>query len=175
MERKATWSKTKIDLLVDGAIFLVILAVLDRHLTGQAIHEWLGIAAGGAIIVHLLLHWDWIVGVTRRLFGKLPGASRLNYAVNALFFITLATTITSGLFISETALPLLGIATEHHDAFWQSLHTLASTALLYTLGLHVALHWKWIGRTVNRYLLKPALAAVRGALPRRDAGVEVRP
>lgn len=174
MGRRRKLSKTKTDLLVDVAIFIAFLAALDPRLTGIAVHEWLSIAATAAVVVHLLLHWKWIVGVTGRLFGRLPGASRLNYAVNALFFVVLVVVVMSGLIISESALPLFGVQTVHHNIFWRQLHVLSSEALVFVLGLHVALHWRWIARTVDRYALRPALAPFRGAPSRRDAGIEVR-
>jgi hypothetical protein len=175
MGRKQKLSKTKTDLLVDVAIFAAFLAALDPRLTGIAVHEWLSIAATAAVVVHLLLHWKWIVQVTGRLLSRLPGASRLNYVVNALFFVVLVVVVMSGLIISESALPLFGVQTVHHDILWRQLHVMSSDALVFVLGLHAALHWKWIARTVDRYALKPALAFLRAALPPRDAGIEVRP
>jgi hypothetical protein len=176
MGRQRKLSKTKTDLLVDVAIFIAFLVALDPRLTGIAVHEWLSIAATAAVVVHLLLHWQWIVQVTGRLLRRLPGATRLNYIVNALFFVGLVVVVMSGLIISESALPLFGIQTIHHDIFWRQLHVLSSEALVFVLGLHVALHWKWIARTVDRYVFKPALAPFRGMRPRRrDAGIEVRP
>lgn len=34
------------------------------------IHNWLGIAMVVAVIVHYLLHWDWLVCMTKSLFAK---------------------------------------------------------------------------------------------------------
>ena len=64
------------NLLVDAAIFGGFLLATDPHATGQAIHEWLGIAFGATIIVHLLLHWKWIVNVVRRFFTRVAGAGQ---------------------------------------------------------------------------------------------------
>ena len=69
-------------------------------LTGLTIHEWLGIGLGLAVIVHLLLHWSWIVQVTKRFFGRTTWTSRINYALNILFFIALTVFIFTGLLIS---------------------------------------------------------------------------
>jgi hypothetical protein len=103
-------SPLKTNLLVDIAIFTAFLVALDPRMTGFAIHEWLSIAFTAAIVAHLLLHWKWLVQVTRRFLKRLPGQSRLNYLVNALLFIDVTLIIFSGLMISEEALPLLGFA-----------------------------------------------------------------
>lgn len=34
-----------------------------------AIHRWLAIVTVVLVLVHLYLHWDWIAGMTRRVFG----------------------------------------------------------------------------------------------------------
>ena len=54
---KTLTNTTKIKLLLDGAITLAVLASLSPALTGQAIHEWLGIAVAVPLVVHLLLNW----------------------------------------------------------------------------------------------------------------------
>jgi hypothetical protein len=47
-------------------------------LIAQVVHEWLGLAFGAGVTVHLLLHWKWIMCVVRRFFSKLPGRVRVN-------------------------------------------------------------------------------------------------
>lgn len=47
---------------------------LTRHQWGD-LHFWLAIAALGVVIIHLALHWTWIVSVVRRWFvGRAQGA-----------------------------------------------------------------------------------------------------
>jgi hypothetical protein len=93
--------KTKTNLIVDVAIFAAFLIVSNPHLTGNTIHEWLGVSFAAAIITHLLLHWDWIVKVGREFFKKLIHQSRLNFVVNTLFFIAITGSMFSGLLISK--------------------------------------------------------------------------
>lgn len=153
---------TRTNLLVDIAIFVAFLVALDPHTTGMAIHEWLSIALAAAIVAHLLLHWQWLAAVTRRFLGHLSGRQRLNYAINALLFIDVTLITFSGLMISEQALPLLGIATRH-GGLWEGLHKQTANLSVFILGLHVALHWKWIANAVKRYVLRPLGAALRPA------------
>ena len=77
---------TRINLLVDGTIFIGFLVAMAPRFSGLAVHEWLGIAFAAAIVTHLLLHWDWIVSVTARIFNKaLQQKQRINYALNNSF------------------------------------------------------------------------------------------
>lgn len=150
-------SSTKINYLLDIAIFSAFLVAMEPRLTGIAIHEWLSIAFEGTIIVHLLLHWKWLVSTTRRFWGKVARQARLNYILNTLFFIDMTLIIFTGLMISEAALPLLGIRFAP-NFLWRRLHSLTADAGVFILGLHAALHWKWIINTTKRYLVKPVLS-----------------
>ncbi len=161
------------DLIVDGTIFIGFLLATDPRATGQAIHEWLGIAFGAGVIVHLLLHWKWITNVVRRLFSKLPGQVRINSLLNIFLFINVTLVVFSGLMISKVVLGTLGI-TASHDAFWRWLHTFSADTVLFIVGLHVALHWKWIVNAVKRYLWQPVRGRQRRMQPQltiaRDLG-----
>ena len=78
-------------------------------------------------------------------------------------FVDITTIILSGLMISESALPALGIALSHSGS-WRMLHTLSADLFLILVGLHIALHWQWIASMVKRLL-----GASSGA-PRLSAG-----
>jgi hypothetical protein len=169
-QKKKKFGITRTNLLVDKAIFVAFLVALDPRMTGFAIHEWLSIALAGALIAHLLLHWQWLAAVTRRFLGRLAPQQRLNYFVNTLLFIDVTLIIFSGLMISEHALPLLGIATQH-GGIWRNLHGQAANMAVIILGLHVALHWKWIVSTYNRYVLRPLGSALH---PARLQAIPVR-
>jgi hypothetical protein len=147
--RKAPGGRTTVNLLLDSAIFVAFLIATSPRLSGLAIHEWLSLALGAAIVTHLLLHWSWIVQVTRRFFGKVTWSARVNYILNTLLFISFTVIIVTGLLISEVALPLLGISLEG-DRLWQTIHRLASDATVILAGLHVALHWRWIVNATKR-------------------------
>lgn len=145
---------TKTNLIVDTTIFAAFLAMTNPHLTGNTIHEWLGVSFAAAIITHLLLHWDWIVKVGKEFFKKLWHQSRLNFVVNTLFFIVMTGTMFSGLMISKSVMSTIGIQLNASHS-WKSIHELMSNASIILLGVHAALHWKWIVTHVGRYVLNP--------------------
>src|SRR5512146_1732306 len=134
-------NRNKTNLIVDSAIFLAFLVAMAPRFSGLAVHEWLGIAFGASIIAHLLLHWQWIVEVTRRFFGKAQWSARVNYILNALLFVDITLIIFSGLMISEVALPLIGIQLAQ-SFIWRGLHETSANLFLVLVGLHVALHWQ---------------------------------
>jgi len=153
---------TKTNLIVDTTIFAAFLLMSNPHLTGNTLHEWLGVSSAAAIVIHLLLHWDWIVNVGRGFFKKFWHSSRLNFVVNALFFLAMTGSMFSGLLISKDVMSALGIQLDVSHS-WKSIHTLMSDASLILLGIHVALHWKWIVTSIGRYVVSP----IRGLFQRR--------
>jgi hypothetical protein len=160
-------SRNTLNLLLDTAVFAAFLAATAPRLTGLAIHEWLSLAVAATIVAHLLLHWSWIAGVTARFFGKVSWKSRLNYLLNALLFVAFTAVTFTGVMVSEVAVPLFGVQIER-DGLWMAVHRLASDASVFLIGLHVALHWRWIVNLSRKLLGRP------GARPRRAAeGVAV--
>lgn len=147
-------NRNLVNLLVDVGIFIAALLALAPHFTGMAIHEWLSLALGAAIVGHLVLHWQWIVEVTKRFFSSAKWSARLNYILNTLLFIAMTVVIFTGLMISETIVPLLGL-TASHGGVYEQLHRLSADAIVYLIGLHVALHWSWIVKMVKRFAVDP--------------------
>jgi Domain of unknown function (DUF4405) len=171
MDSKPNTNRNTTNLIVDSAIFLVFLIGTAPHFTGLAIHEWLGLAFGAAIIVHLLLHWRWIVAITRRIVSALPATTRLNYVLNSLLFIAVTVLTFTGVMISDVALPMVGI-TMAENRTWTRLHHQASNALLLLVGLHVALHWQWIVQLLRRVTgrrVQPQFASALPTQPGRNA------
>jgi len=152
---------TKKKLILDITMFGAFLAVSNPHLTGMTIHEWLGVSLIGALITHLLFNWEWIMNVGRTFFKKLWHQSRLNFVVDTAFFIVMTGVLFSGLMISESVLPTLGIQLGVSRS-WKSIHFMLSDASVILLGLHFALHWKWVVTNIGRYVVNP----VRGLFQR---------
>jgi hypothetical protein len=153
-QRKHKTNPNRTNLWIDMAALVAFLAAFAPYSTGIPIHEWLGIAVGGVIIVHLLLHWDWIDKTTRSLFGKMPARKRINAILNALFFIDTVIIIFTGLIISEVVLPVLGITIAFAPVYI-TIHNLTANIAVLITGLHIALHWKWIVKAVQRFVIAP--------------------
>jgi len=145
---------SKINLVFDLIIFTAFLVVANPRLTGNSIHEWLGISFTAGIITHLLFHWQWLVKITAEFFKKLIHESRLNYVVDGLFFITLTGAIFSGILISRDVLQVFGLQFLSNPS-WRMVHSLTANLSLVMIGIHVALHWKWITANVSRYIVTP--------------------
>jgi hypothetical protein len=154
----------KTNFLIDASVFVAFLVAMEPRFGGVAVHEWLSIALAAAILVHLLLHWKWIVSVGGRFFRNMWQNSRLRFGVDALLFAAFVGVMTSGLMISRVALPALGLQVQPGMS-WRALHSLTADASILLLGVHFALSWSWIwgmlkrfGRAIAGLFSKPAPA-----------------
>ena len=142
--------KTLYKIITDLTVAAGTLVLLSEKLTGETIHEWLGVAGVAALLTHLLLSFDWFAAVTKRFFQKQTWQVRLNWIVSAAMFIAMTAALYSGLVISKTVMPLLGLELTGGFA-WKSIHSLSSNFILFLTGLHLAIHWKW----VMKYIVGP--------------------
>lgn len=152
-KRRIRLNTPKINLILDLFLALAFVVDLEYHFTGLTLHELIGLALGITLLVHILLHWGWIVSITRKFFNKLFHESRLNYLLNILVFVDLFVITLTGLAISRTLGLNLGLDRSLMQTF-ERLHILASNFSLVLIGLHVGLHWKWIVTYTKKYLLR---------------------
>jgi hypothetical protein len=153
--------RTRRNLLLDTVLLTACLLVLSPRLTGMTIHEWLSASLGLAILIHLLWHWEWIVAVLRRMFSRMAASARLSLVLNLVLFIAFTVSLFTGLMISRVLLPALGLEAQRGGT-WRILHTQSSDLVLILLGLHLALHWKWIFRNMRTFIRIPRSAEAQG-------------
>ncbi|MBX3064819.1 MAG: DUF4405 domain-containing protein [Anaerolineae bacterium] len=152
----------RVNLYLDIALVIAFAVEMEEHFTGLHNHELLGLAFGTALLIHIVLHWSWIVSVTKSFFAHLFHESRLNYVLNLALLIDMGVVVITGIIISRT----LGLNLGGSDnGVIQPLHLLASHLSLILIGLHVALHWKWIVTHVQKYLLRLPQLLRRGVTP----------
>ena len=135
---------------LDAAIFTAYLLAFSVGFTGIAVHEWVGLALAVVLILHLTLHWAWVVRTTRR--SMLTGARRdpadlRGEPAPAGRAMTLC--VLSGILISTVAPAEPGIVPGGAQ-FWRSLHGATAVATLILVGIHVALRWRWITGAARR-------------------------
>jgi hypothetical protein len=155
-------NKRPANLLIDVILLIVLLLSYEHHATGIILHEWFGIAIATILIVHILFHWKWISCMIMNFFRENAKGQRLKFALNILIFTGFTTIIFSGLMISKSILPSLGIErTQSH--FWRWLHFLSVDIMIWLIAIHIALSWSWIIRTFKtlfehiRITLSPSL------------------
>ncbi len=150
--------KLALDLTLLGAF---VAANLPRG-TGVALHEWLCVAFIVPLGVHLVLDWPWIVSVTGRLLKRLPHEVRFNHLVDLVSYVVMVAVMFSGLAESRVVLPALGLSASA-DRFWTGLHRVTTDALMVVLGVHLAMHARWLLDGLRRALGRGGSARDRAA------------
>src|SRR5262249_43407583 len=128
---------------LDSMLLIVFILLLSPRLTGLALHEVLGFIFFIPLIIHLLIAWPWIQNSTRKFFKTTTGRTRFNFILNCILFILVIIELVSGSFISQVALPFLGVNTIN-DRLWRSVHNLTLNFTVVFAGIHIALNWGWI-------------------------------
>ncbi len=149
------FSQTQFKLFLDLLVFALFVAINIPGATGITGHEWFSFIFALPFLIHLTLNWKWVISVFSRLFQKLPGETRFNQVWDSILFLLMVFVSFSGVMLSESVLPALGIRLTI-DPFWRSLHTSMANLLLLMFGVHLMMHWKWIVSNFNRYILQKA-------------------
>lgn len=173
----------QVNVWLDVFLAVGLAMAMIPDITGRPMHQGIGIALGVGVVAHLLLHCKWIVAMSKS-FIKLPGAVRFKLVLNILSLLAFSLAIVSGLMNAATlsgnasagaviqrsdfpfrrdgrlprqndrelARPMLrrGDAGFH----WHVIHHAAALLTLFTVTLHLALHWRWIIGATKRFMPK---------------------
>lgn len=146
--RRRILARTRLDFWLDAVLLVGFTLAYSFGFTGIVAHEWIGIGLAVALIVHLTLHWDWVLRTTSKLLRR-GGRDRFTYLVNLSLLVSMILCIMSGILISEAALPELGI-TLPASSFWQQVHGTTATLTLILVPVHAAMSWRWIVGVARR-------------------------
>lgn len=129
--------------IVNGIAVFALLLVFLPDLTGFSLHEWIGLAIAGVLLVHFFQHLDWVVKTTQRLTSlKWKVFSR--YLVDGVLALGFAAITLTGLVISSLLmLPLVNYET------WRLVHVIASYATAILLVVKLAMHWEMIAKQIK--------------------------
>jgi hypothetical protein len=141
--------RARLDLIFDFILLLAFGIVFSLDFTGEEWHEWLGLAFGLALLVHLTLHWDWVVRTARRILTT-TGRRRFTFIVNLLLCFDLVLCVGSGILISRYALPSLGINFFATSDSWTNIHEKSADVAIALIAIHVAIDWRWVVNVTKR-------------------------
>jgi hypothetical protein len=154
--------KNKKNWWIDAAFLFLFWIAFFPELTGLAFHEWLGVAAVGLALIHLILHWSWVETVTLRFFSSASSRPRIYYLLDLGVLLGFVMILLTGLLISTWLdLPLYDLAA------WTRVHLLTSVFTLLTVALKLVIHWRWIASCARRYVFDPVRAGFASSAPPR--------
>jgi Domain of unknown function (DUF4405) len=161
MSKPVTTSRPNVNFWLDAALLAVFAAiiVLGFRYAGMPptstslVHEALGVGMAAAVILHLVLHGNWIVSTTRALFSRLPRRTRINQALFLALLLLFGVITVSGVMLSGT----LGLRADAAMG-WRGAHHASTKLAILVVAVHVVLHWHWIARRFEVHLLASSRA-----------------
>lgn len=134
--------KSFLKYFLDLLMIIVFILMFNKMVLGLSFHEIGGLALGAAIIIHIILNWKWVIGITKKIFSKnLPLKTRIGYVLNILLLVCFLLIIIAGVFISKVVFN--GIF-QTGTIPWKNIHISVSYIALILIGIHLGLHWDWV-------------------------------
>lgn len=129
-------------------VILFLLLMADRH-TGNAVHEWLGIAVAGAFLLHTWLNRNWYKTLTK---GRYNFSRSIQLVLNMLLLLAVIGTLASAVLISRTVFPFLGLRGE---LFSRAVHVCCAHWCFLLTAAHLGMYGKRLSVTLGRHVHFP--------------------
>ncbi|NPV41078.1 MAG: cytochrome b/b6 domain-containing protein [Anaerolineae bacterium] len=136
-------------LLLDGCLLAGFWLLNQVRLTGIAIHEWAGVALAFVLLLHVGMLWRWITNMFRKFLRVRNAVQYFKLALDIFGFIAFFAIIISGILMSRSFLPALGLSGVHSRSL-KMIHVLATNATIAMLMLHLLVNLKGIIRMMTR-------------------------
>ncbi len=132
MQRK---QEGKQRMFIDIGMFVCLLFLMAYQVTGELLHEWLGILMTVLVILHQVLNRKWYGTLFK---GRYTAYRILSVSINVLLILSFLMTALCGMSMSAHAVPFLyGIL---RVSFARAMHLSLSHWSFVLMGLHLGLH-----------------------------------
>lgn len=126
--------KRVIKIIVDVAMYLIFVALMQEHLWSDGLHEWLGIVLFVLFIAHNILNFRWYQSFFR---GKYT-ATRITLAtINITLLAVMLCCMVSSVFVSGKVFAFLDLGGAR---FGRTLHLVSTAWVFILMSLHMGLH-----------------------------------
>ena len=141
--------------IIGFILWLVIPHKLDVVFLGLSRGMWIvahmcfGVAGLAGIVLHIVWHWDWLKALRGRRLRGMPEKLRAIRIVDRIMWIT---------YIVANVFGAISWALHFGDVTSvvmvpDRLHVVFGIAWTILTITHLALHWKWITSTTQRYIV----------------------
>lgn len=134
------------------------IVILFTRTTWDLIHTWAGVVMIAIAVIHIPLHWSWIVRRTKRIFtiliGKCEGMNargQFNLLVNGLIGVSgVIAALSSLYFLFFPGSQNSSVSFIFSRATWDVIHTWSGVIMIAAAILHFAIHWRWVLKVAGK-------------------------
>jgi hypothetical protein len=145
--------------------------LLFSRTTWDDLHTWGGLAMIVVALVHIVIHWSWVISMAKRVWREVTGRSasmntygHFNVAIDALIALTFILASASGIYFLFAGGSHGGTNPDPLFLFpratWDLLHTWSGVGMILAALVHFAIHWRWVVKVTGKVFggLLPNLA-----------------
>ncbi|WP_350445774.1 DUF4405 domain-containing protein [Peribacillus simplex] len=133
-----------IRLVIDLSMTVLMLVVMAYQITGNAIHELVGVLLCLLFITHNILNRRWYKTIFK---GKHNVRRILSIVVNLLFLVSMAVVMISSVPISRDIIPFIPI---NNDTVLLQIHVMTSYWGFIFMAVHIGMSWATIINSVRK-------------------------
>lgn len=146
--------KTKIKLLFDILIALILIICMKYNFTGGFIHEILGTTLIIGLILHILINCKYYFSMFKNIknLSKLKFKHKANLFMNLFLVIPLVFMSISSIAISKDLFSFMNFTLGSYE-LWLTIHIISALILLICGFIHLFLHIKHFNAFLNKKAL----------------------
>jgi hypothetical protein len=142
--------------VIDVCMIIALLCLTAYQVTGEKLHEWIGIGMTVLVIVHQIINVKWYGGLFKGRYNPYRVAVTI---VNSLLLVSLVLTALSGMSMSSYAVPFLYGMTP--VSFARRVHLAISYWSFVLMGFHLGMHVRaLVAKTKLRKAVRVAFLVV---------------
>ena len=134
------------------------------------IHTWISFTFIAVALIHLALHWKWVVNTTSRMIQAikerkpfLNRGSRVNTFVDGLLAFGFLICAVSGIYLFIVPEVKNGLGIDPMILFsrttWDLVHTWSGVVFISAAIIHFVLHWGWVTKVARKMFAKRSVLA----------------
>jgi Domain of unknown function (DUF4405) len=136
--------KTLFKLVNDLVMTILMLVAMAYYITGNLVHEVVGVVVLSLFIIHNYLNRRWYKAIFK---GKYNVRRFIQIGINLLFLITMTLMIISAVLISSELFPFIPI---ENDMTLRKIHVQTAYWGFVIMAVHIGLSWEMIIGSVRR-------------------------
>lgn len=136
--KRGTFNLTRTNARIDLVLGSLLVGTGISAYVNTALHIVLGVTMLTGVVIHLVLHWRWIVATAGRL-RQIPASVRRKALLVLLMLLSFVPLVLSGGVVALIYAPRVS-----------NFHTTTFYIFVGLVLLHLILSWRWIAARVRR-------------------------